>query len=367
MTGTIGKLTLPNDFEKSFGETLRSTFFKGWDPAYLLSAEFSHDLNVHIVARMREAETVVTRWIGEVVDLAGKDVLELGCGTGSSTAPIAARAKHVVAIDVHADSMEAAQERLRLLALENVEFHLLPGNWAEDQDGLAKVAELAPSVDVVMMEAILEHLTLSERLNVLRLAWERLRPGGILVIYETPNRLSCFDWHSFALPFFDMLPDELAIAYAKKSPRPFFAIDGTDAVHSLYRLGRGVSFHEFDLAIGLDQLVVANDGFSPVLHSRRGMGNPHFERGLIAAFGQYASHLPNGFAKASIDLIIRKGEGKLAPHLLRGGESSDAVDAVTNDVPLRYKVADRALEVLQRALPTGIQASVRGVVSKIFA
>src|SRR3712207_2222896 len=109
-------------------------------------------------------------------------------------------------------------------------------------------------------------MSIPERLTSLREVWSVLRPGGILIVYETPNRLAWMDWHSFLLPFFHCLPDDLALRYAHKSPRKGFGVSGStpnEQLESLHRLGRGVSYHEFELALGWDQLTVLNDGFSP--------------------------------------------------------------------------------------------------------
>ena len=62
----------------------------------------------------------------------------------------------------------------------------------------------------MLLIALLEHLTPVERINVLRATWSLLRPGGILVVYETPNRLTMRDWHTMEAELLDWLPDELA-------------------------------------------------------------------------------------------------------------------------------------------------------------
>src|SRR5262249_24417394 len=160
----------------------------------------------------------------------------------------------------------AAEQRLKLLGINNVRLHCLVSAWAQDSSHVAAFVGEREAVDVVLLVALLEHMTIDERLNTLRGVWEQLRPGGVIVLYTPPNRLNCFHWHRLLPPFCDSLPDGLAIAYADHSPRPFFKIHPEgNLVDNLYRLGRGVSFHEFDLALGLEQLRVINDGFSSKL------------------------------------------------------------------------------------------------------
>ena len=71
---------------------------------------------------------------------------------------------------------------------------------------------------------------------------------------ETPNRLWFYDSHTAYLPFFHWLPSEIAIRYCAKCPRPAIAALHEDTSASgilrLQRWGRGISFHEFELAIG---------------------------------------------------------------------------------------------------------------------
>ena len=97
-------------------------------------------------------------------------------------------------------------------------------------------------------------MTVPERLDALAAAWRVFPSGGILTLVETPNRLWFMDSHTSYLPFFNWLPDDLALRYSQFRPREVVrelqdeTPDG--GLRDLLRSGRGVSFHEFDLAIG---------------------------------------------------------------------------------------------------------------------
>lgn len=54
------------------------------------------------------------------VRLKGKYVLEVGCGNGRLTVELATRARHVTAIEPHADLAARARARVRRLGLRNV-------------------------------------------------------------------------------------------------------------------------------------------------------------------------------------------------------------------------------------------------------
>ena len=102
---------------------------------------------------------------------------------------------------------------------------------------------------------MLEHLTIPERLEALRVARDVVRDDGVIVVVETPNRLVDIDTHTSLLPFFDQLPVELALEYADRSPRLEFRDDIAAARASepdggatrLARWATGASFHEFEL------------------------------------------------------------------------------------------------------------------------
>ena len=330
-------LVVTEDYRTAFRKTLLATYFAQWETSYLESDRGKRDIEDHIAGRMIEFETVVVPWICEVFDLYGKSVLEIGCGTGSATVPIALRAASVRAYDISMSSIEAAKERARLLGVGKIDFRKLDAAWAKTEEGSEAFARNEEKADVVLLIALLEHLTISERMNALRATWKVLEPNGILVIYETPNRLAYYDWHTSFLPFFLALPDELAVLYANKSKRPYFSIDHQgDVVENLYRLGRGVSYHEFDLAIGLENFTVANDGNSRGMQKhRQGMDHPTYDRALRDIFGQYLPEVPLGFAKPSLDLVLMK-----RPALGQGAHATSLPTEAQQESNLRLQIEE---------------------------
>lgn len=59
-----------------------------------------------------DPENNETRALLDLVDFAGRRVLEIGCGDGRLTWRYADRAKHVIAIDPKADAITRAKENL---------------------------------------------------------------------------------------------------------------------------------------------------------------------------------------------------------------------------------------------------------------
>lgn len=261
-------------------------------------------LNYHIV---------MTPWIEEVFPLRTARVLEIGCGAGAATFPVAHKCAQIDSFDIDAGALDWVASKAAAYGLSNVALHALPPDWATAGKIDRFVAERGAPYDLVLLPAVLEHMLIEERLEALGALWRLLRAGGALVVYDSPNRLYPFDMHSFRLPFFDWIPDEIALRYAARSPRAELRdmLDAAaDKPTALYRIGRGVSYHEFDLAIGLDAFDVLNDGYSAhITHRKR---NDPYEGLLAGAFEAFAPHVPMGFTKAFLELVLRKKWNKVA-------------------------------------------------------
>ena len=109
----------------------------------------------YIVARMLEAAEIGSH----------DRVLEVGAGSGYSTAVLALLAGHVVAIERHAELAEMASARLKRLGCQNVEVHCADGSvgWPE-----------AAPFDAILVDAGGPQVPEALR--------EQLAPGGRLVM-----------------------------------------------------------------------------------------------------------------------------------------------------------------------------------------
>ncbi len=222
--------------------------------------------------RRRRAATVLVPWIEQSISLAGKTVLEYGCGNAAVSCAVAEKAGRVIGLDIDAGGIALGEREVAERDLDNVELELHP------LDGiLDAVRAHKGEVDVFLLYAVLEHLTVQERLSVIRLARDVVADDGAIVVCETPNRLIYFDHHTARMPFFHFLPDELAAEYYPYSNRRDFkdAIDsaaerGPEArLEAIVRWGRGVSYHEFELVFDdLSRHVIASS-YDPVLFPER--------------------------------------------------------------------------------------------------
>ena len=252
--------------------------------------------------RRRVAERYFVPWLEQVRPLTGLTVLEYGCGGGCVSSAFGPRAGRYIGLDIDAGEIRAAE---RLLAERGIDATLLA---APPDRILAETAAFRGEVDVFLCYAVLEHMTVDERLALLELARESVRDGGVIVVIETPNRLTPWDYHTSQLPFLNQLPDELALRYFDRSQRTDYvealrSAPGDAALRDrLTRWGRGVSYHEFELVFGdLSRHVVASS-WEPALLPER---NIHREElSLQRVLDQARPDLPPAFSRYWLDLIL---------------------------------------------------------------
>jgi len=101
----------------------------------------------------------------------GRDVLELGCGTGKNTGWLAARARHVIGMDFSPGMLDVARTRVALDRVTLIQ-HDVRRRWPVDD----------ASIDVVVGNLVLEHLF--DVAPVFAEAARVLRPGGVMYCCE---------------------------------------------------------------------------------------------------------------------------------------------------------------------------------------
>lgn len=205
--------------------------------------------------RLERDRARIIPWLNRTRSLQGAKIIEVGSGRGASTVAMAEQGAVVRGIDVDEDLVAVGRRRC--------DAHGIKADLSVANASDLSVAGSAGSCDWLIFWAALEHMTLDERLSALSSGWELLAPGGLMTVIETPNRLWYHDSHTSKLPYYMWLPDDLAFRYAKFSPRKGFRelYDelNEDALLSFQRRGRGVSHHDFEIAIApLAQLEVVS-------------------------------------------------------------------------------------------------------------
>ncbi|HEY4134291.1 MAG TPA: class I SAM-dependent methyltransferase [Alphaproteobacteria bacterium] len=223
------------------------------------------DLHAHVEGRLVDFRRVLVPWLDRHCPLAGARILEIGCGTGASTLTLAEQGATVTGIDIDGPSLAIARHRCALYGIEAADF--IEG----DAGAMLRATDLK-QFDMVIFFATLEHMTHDERLDAITAAWDGLRPGALLAVVDTPNRLWYFDVHTSGLSFFHWLPDEIARRYTKRCSRAIIsdihALSKDEGLLTLQRWGRGISYHDFELALGSLQDFQIIDAFGPYDRAR---------------------------------------------------------------------------------------------------
>jgi ubiquinone/menaquinone biosynthesis C-methylase UbiE len=119
----------------------------------------------------------VDTMLAEIGDVTGKQVLDLGTGSGFLAALLAARGASVAAVDVSDESLALCRERARVSGLsERITTHNMPGEALGFPDN---------SFDSVVGIYLLHHLDLARGVAEIHRV---LRPGGTAVFMETWGR-----------------------------------------------------------------------------------------------------------------------------------------------------------------------------------
>lgn len=144
----------------------------------------------------------------------GSRILDFGCGTGASGVFLGQHfpEAEIIGVELLAESLEIARARQDFYGLSNLRFlQSLSGDQLPPDLG---------EFDGIMLSAVFEHLLPDERLQLMPALWSMLRPGGMLFLNETPNRLFPMELHTTGLPLLNYLPKGLAHFLARKlSPR----------------------------------------------------------------------------------------------------------------------------------------------------
>ena len=127
------------------------------------------------------------------------EVLEFGCGTGSTALAQAPYVKHILAIDYSAKMIEIAREKAEEAEVENVTF---------EQASIEDFSAPGESFDAIMGHSIL-HLVADSQ-AVIAKVHKLLKPGGVFVtstvcLGEQMSVFRIFGWIGYSLGFIPRL------------------------------------------------------------------------------------------------------------------------------------------------------------------
>lgn len=116
-------------------------------------------------------------WIHQLVNLAGKRVVDVGCGGGILAEAMASKGADVLGIDLAAKSLKVAQLHALETGIQNVRYREISAE--------ALASEQAQQFDVVTCMEMLEHVP--DPTSVVQACAQLVKPGG-WVFFSTLNR-----------------------------------------------------------------------------------------------------------------------------------------------------------------------------------
>ncbi len=290
-------------------KALLETYFRDKSSSFLESEHGKIDVDANVNNRYLRSLQHIVPWVAKQIDLKNKHMVEIGCGTGSSTAAFSYFVKNISAYDIDKDSIDAAKRRMEILDLHNSSFFLVePENLLETIQ-----TNHTDKIDIILLFAVLEHMTIQERHDTINFCWDMLNDGGILVVVETPNLLQYFDSHTSVLPFFHLLHSDLCAKYSPKSKRDGFNdnfsktnLTQKEIDLKMTRWGRGVSYHDFELTLGpnYSEYIVSN-GYEPEILSWFSVNTE--EEVLRYYISEKGYEIPPGLTRVVLNLIFMKG------------------------------------------------------------
>jgi len=278
--------------------SIKKNYHQGWRSEKNYTSEaYAKDLRAHLTGRLDQDRIKYIPWLNKALNLNGANILEIGCGTGSSTVALAEQGANVTGIDIDEGALKVAKDRCNIY---NVEATFIFGNASEVYHDLRN-----QKFDLIIFYACIEHMIYSERIDCLKNYYDLLPNGAFLSIVETPNRLWYFDGHTSFLPFFHWLPDNLAFDYSKFSNRINFKEMYHEYSDELFlhflRRGRGFSFHELEIALNIpgEKLQVVDFLRRPFIPFSLEI---NFQKLLTKIYPKVSK----GFFYPNIDIIIKK-------------------------------------------------------------
>jgi len=296
------EIEITDEYRSFFSEVLLKTSYSYVPSDQRDSESVKAELSAHVDGRFSIFDQLIIPWI-KMIKPQMKELIavEIGSGTGSSTLAFAPHVAKIYSFEIDSIASDAAEQRLNFFGLGNVEIR------RELFSPSSHIVQSGEKVDLIILCAVLEHMSHSERQEALSTAWGLLASGGLLVVADTPNRFAVFDEHTSLLPFFSSLPPEIQSDYAKYSPRTDFAesIKNAESTEVLTRWGSGVSYQDFELAIGADvhNHIVLN-GYESVLMGR--YPDRIDDQLLRMAFDCYLPNANIAFTRHNLHLAIKK-------------------------------------------------------------
>jgi 2-polyprenyl-3-methyl-5-hydroxy-6-metoxy-1,4-benzoquinol methylase len=269
--------------------------------------------------RFLRAITYLIPYLQNSVETKNLNALEIGSGHGAKAIALSHIFKNYTGLEIQQSLIEFADRARAHFEVDNVTF--TSGNAGDIKSYLA---DHQGSFNFIILYAVLEHLTIEEKLEVLSVCWEYLDDDGFLFIGETPNRMLPLDLHSTKMFYFQQMPIDLMERCVEDTLNDSWSKDLSIAVSSgrgretLYRRGIHLGHQEFEKTLmSIEKLRrhLVTDNFSPAILNQYVYLDIEFlkaiELSLIRGYRGRDDvqdiNFPSMFGRYFIEGIFRKG------------------------------------------------------------
>lgn len=189
-------------------------------------------------------------FLATAADLSSLRVLEVGSGHAAKAFALAPFVDEYIGLEIQPNLVEFAEETNRQFNLENLHFVV---DQAANINAFLDAQDRP--FDLILLYAVLEHLTMEEKLELLEACWGHLTAGGLLFIGETPNRMIPIDLHSSHLLYHQQAPKEIWTRTFMDAGNKRWADALSRAIKqdkfdlTTWRRGRHLGHQEFDLSM----------------------------------------------------------------------------------------------------------------------
>lgn len=150
---------------------------------------WGHDVDAFTVDPTTERETISVRWAREVLPPLGGSVLDVGCGGGRSSLPLAPPATELVGVDRSGEMLDHFVDAATQAGVARRTVH---GEWPE-------VAPHTPTADVVVCQHVLYDVG-----ELVPFLWALTDHARLAVVVEVPTRHPMSAWAEAWAHFWDV-------------------------------------------------------------------------------------------------------------------------------------------------------------------
>jgi SAM-dependent methyltransferase len=268
--------------------------------------------------RVHDIGMYLLPFLTESIDTSNLRALEVGSGGGACAGMLSHVFREYVGMEPVDGEIRDAKVFCREFGVDNVRFV---------HDSAANIGRFLNSqsdkFDVIILQAVLEHLLPHERFSVLNECWSHLDDDGYLFIGEAPSAIFPEDRHSSYAVYFQQMQLPFWRMFYNQSNNSGWRKVIEDSVRhnefheTAFRRGVSVEFREFEKGLNLPDISelrnhIVDDNYSPFMMNMFKFDRFDFLK--LCELRQlsrdredlYFKDIPSFFSRHYLDVLLRK-------------------------------------------------------------